>query len=75
MEYESDGNTNYIRCSWNGPPRLGKEAKRVGNRKMNRDHPSYSMTKIGQNTEKSPGNVRGLAITQTPLKDHHQTLV
>ena len=27
----------------------------------------------GQNTEKSPGDLRRLAITQTPVKDHHLT--
>ena len=32
------------------------------------DHPS--IVKIGQNTEKSPGYLRTLAITQTPVKDN-----
>ena len=29
---------------------------------------------IGQNTEKSPGDKRRLAVTQTPLKDYQLTL-
>ena len=29
----------------------------------------------GQNTEKSPGDLRWLAVTQTPLKDHQLTLM
>ena len=42
---------------------------------MSRDYPNitkhyYSITKIGQNTEKSPGDPRRLAISQTPVKDH-----
>ena len=29
----------------------------------------------GQNTEKSPGDLRRLAITQTSVKDHQLTLI
>ena len=32
-------------------------------------------TKIGQNTEKSPGDQRRLAVIQTPVKDRQLTLV
>ena len=32
-------------------------------------------TKIGQNTEKSPGDLRRLAVAQTPVRDHLLTLV
>ncbi len=28
----------------------------------------------GQNTEKSPGDLKRLAVTQTPVKDHQLTL-
>ena len=31
---------------------------------------NYSIVEIGQNTEKSPGDLRRFAITQTPMKDH-----
>ena len=30
---------------------------------------------IGQNTEKSPGDLRRLAVTQTPSKDHQLRLM
>ena len=33
---------------------------------MNRDHPNGSIIENGQNTEKSPGDLRRLAVTQTP---------
>ena len=33
-------------------------------------HPNYNITENGQNTEKSSGNLRRLAVTQTPTKDH-----
>ena len=29
----------------------------------------------GQNTEKSPGDLRRLAVTQSPVKDHQLTLI
>ena len=34
------------------------------------DHRNYYIIEIGQNTEKSPGDLRRLAVTQTPVKDH-----
>ena len=30
----------------------------------------YRNCEIGQNTEKSPGVLKGIAVTQTPVKDH-----
>ena len=32
------------------------------------DHPNNSIIKIGQNTEKSPRDLRTLVVTQTPVK-------
>ena len=32
-------------------------------------------TKIGQNTKKMPGDLRRLAVTQTPVKNHQLMLV
>ena len=31
--------------------------------------------KIGQNTEKSSGDLRNLAVTETPVKNHQLTLL
>ncbi len=33
------------------------------------------ITENGQNTEKSPGDLRRLAVTQTPVKNHLLTLM
>ena len=41
---------------------------------MSGDYPNYSNIKIYQNTEESPGDVRRLVLTQTPVEDHQQTL-
>ena len=76
MEYDGDSDTN---CYWwtrNNPQRLGKETGRVGNRGTSRYHPNHtSIVKISQNIEKSPGDLRRLAVTQTPVKDYQLTLV
>ena len=42
---------------------------------MSGDHPNYRIIENGQNTEKSPGDLRRLAVTQTPVKDHQLTLI
>ena len=58
MEYESDSDTNCNPCG------------RIGNKNKSGDYPNDSTVKIGQNTEKSPGDVRKLAVSPSPLKDH-----
>ena len=54
--------------------RFVKEAGIVRNRRTSRDHPNYSIINIGQITEKRDGNLRRLAVTQTPMKDDQLTL-
>ena len=39
------------------------------------DHPSYSIIKISQKTEKNPGHLRKLAVTQMSVKNHQLMLV
>ena len=73
--HEDDGDTNSNTRPKNCPKRLGKRNKRVRNQRTNRDHPNYSIVEIGQNTEECPSDLRRLAITQTPVKDHQLTLV
>ena len=59
----------------NSLQKLNKGSGRVGYQWTFRDHPNYSIAKIGQNTEKSPGGLRRLAVTQTPVKDHQLKLI
>ena len=37
------------------------------------DYPNDSIAEDGQNTETNPGNLRRLAVTQTPVKNHQLT--
>ena len=47
----------------------------LGNKRKSGDHPNYCIIEIVQNTEKSPGDLRRLGVTQTPVKDHQLTLM
>ena len=42
---------------------------------MSGDHPNDSIVEIGQNTKKSPGDLRRLAVTQTSVKNHRLSLM
>ena len=42
---------------------IGTGTGRLGKKRGSGDQPSYSIVKIGQNTEKSPGDLRSLAVT------------
>ena len=48
---------------------------RFGIRGPSGDNPNNSIIENGQNTEKSSGDLRRLAITQSPVKDHQLTLM
>ena len=72
MKHEDDGGTSCNWCTWNNPQRIAKGTTRVGNKRTNGDHPNYSIIMIGQNTEKSPGDLRRLAVSQTLVKNHQR---
>ena len=40
-----------------------------------RDYPNDSIAENGQNHETSPGDLRRLAVTQTPVKNYQLTLM
>ena len=75
MEHEGDSDTNCCWRTWYNPQRIDKGTGRHGNNRTSGDHPNYSIIKIGQNTEKSPGDLRRLAVTQSPVRNHQQMLV
>ena len=49
--------------------------KILGKERTRGDNPNNSIAKIGQNIEKSPGNLRRLGVIQTPGKNHQLTPV
>ena len=56
MEHEVEGDTNCSWCIWNDCQRNSKGTGRRINKGTSKDHPSNSIIKIGQNTERSPGD-------------------
>ena len=67
MEQDDDINCNW--CAQYSHQKINARTEGLGNKMTSGDHPKYSI-KIGQNTEKSPGDSRELAITQTPVENH-----
>ena len=49
---------------------LLKDLGRFGSWRTCEDFPNDSIIENGQNTEKSPGDLRRVAVTQTPVKNH-----
>ena len=64
---ESDDYTNCNWYTWYNHRRIGKGTGGLGNNRVSGDHPEYCSIEIGQNTEKSPGDLRKLAVTKTPV--------
>ena len=54
---------------------FGTVTKGPGGWRPRGDHPNNSIIEDGKNTEKSPGDLRRLAVTQSPIKDHQLTLM
>ena len=75
VEHESDGDTNCNWCSWYSHQRIATRIGGFGNSRTSGDHPNYCIIELGQNTEKSPENLRRLAVTQIPVRNHQLTLV
>ena len=73
LELEVDGNTNTIWWPWNGLKGFGKNLEELEVRGRNKT--SHTTVEISQNTQKSPGELRKLAVTQTPGKAQQLTLV
>ena len=75
MKHESDSDSN---CNWHtryGHQRIDTRTKGFGNKRASGDHPNYSIDEIGQNTKKSPGDWRRLAVTQTPVENNQLMLM
>ena len=75
MEQESDSNTNCNRCTrYSHHQNISKRIVGIRIKSTSGDHPNYTV-KIGQNTEKSPRNVKRFTVIQTPVEDHQLILV
>ena len=75
MEHESDDDTNCNWCTWYIHRRICTGTGGFGNKRRGGDHPNCSIIKISLNIEKSPGDLRRHAISQTPVEDYQLMLV
>ena len=75
MEREGNNFTNRDKCFWYSHQRIIKGTEGPGGWRTGGVHLNYNITENGQNTEKSPGDLRRLAVTQTPVKNHQLTLM
>ena len=57
IEHESEGDTNCTWCTWNNLQRIGKGTESYGINRMIEDYLDCTIVKIGQNTEKSWGDL------------------
>ena len=70
MEYKDDGDNSCNWCARKDPQRFDKGTRKLRNQRTSGDHSNYDIIKIDQNTEKSPGDLRRLAVTQNLVKDY-----
>ena len=75
MGHEGDNYTNCDWCFWYSHQRIIKGTGGLGSWRTSEDHLNYCIIEIRQNTEKSPGDLRKLAATQTPVKNHQLKLM
>ena len=74
MELEGDNYTNGDWCVWHSHQRIINGTGGLRNKRSG-DHPNYCIIENGQNTEKSPGDLWRLAVTQTPVKNYQLKLM
>ena len=55
--------------------RIIKGTGGLGDKRTSEDHSNYYIIENGKIAEKSPGDLRILAVTQTPVKDHQLKLM
>ena len=75
MGYKSDGDTDSNWCNRYNHQRTSTGTEELGNTRTSGDHPNNDIIENDQNTEESPGDLRTLAVTQTPVKNHQLKLV
>ena len=71
MEHEGDGYTN---CNWYRHQKIITGPGGLANQRTSGYHPNYSITKIGQNTKKSPADLSWYVVAQTPVRNHYSML-
>ena len=75
MEHEGGEYANRDCYFWYSNKKIIKRTGRLGSLRTSGVHPNYNSVENSHNTEKIPGDLRRLAVNQTPVKDHQITLM
>ena len=75
MQHKGDTYTIRDWYFWYRHQMIIKGTGGLGGRRTSGDHPNYNIIENSQNTEKSPGDLRRLTVTQTPVKVHQLKLM
>ena len=75
MEHEGHNYTNRNWFFWYSRQRIIKGTGGLEGKRTSGDHPNYNIIENGQNTGKSFGDLRRLAVTQTQVKNHQLKLM
>ena len=75
VEHDSDHCANFDWCIWHNNKRIIKRLGGLGSWRTGRDYRNDNIAENGQNPETSPRDLRRLAVTQTPEKNHQLTLM
>ena len=75
MEHEGDNSTYRDWCFWYNHRRIIKGTGGIGGWRTRGGHLKNNIIENGQNTEKSPGDLRRLVVSPTPVRDHQLKLM
>ena len=70
MEHEGNDYANRDWCFRYSNKMIIERIGGLGSYRTSGEHPNYSIVKNGQNSEKSPGDLRRLVVTQTQMGKH-----
>ena len=75
IEHEGGDDINCNWCTLEQSPGVWFGEWRIGNKRTGKDHPDYSIIKIGPNTEKSPGDSSEKSSTNAYVKKSQKSKI
>ena len=75
VKKNAEHESNSYRCSWYNHQKFGQRTGGLQNKKTSEEDSNYKIAAIGQNTEKSPGDLRRLVVTHSPVKNQRLKLM
>ena len=75
MEEEGDDDTNCVWYTLDSSQKISTRTEKIENKMTSRNNSDQSIIEIHKNSKKSPGELRRLFVTQTPVRNYQLTLV